>query len=253
MISLNTLLLEGKYDSLVTKLSRELLGIIKQSYSAVSDPNGEFSGIKLYYKKSEQASMPAIYANEQQEIYFTEVENTSIPVEFYLELRIQWIEGLNDLRKGGDAYNDSEADVTDDMVPPLIEIRFEIDPAEYPQVLSKVAMELRDTLRHEIEHVTQSGWNVKSGKYIASDKVLRDKIESGTMPPFNYFILPKEIDANLQGLHLYAKKKKQPFRDVVLDYLNKFVSSGAISITERDHIIDTWKKRLPALAIRQEL
>jgi hypothetical protein len=252
MILLSKLITEGRYDSLVTRLSRELLDVIKQSYAAVDDPQGKFAGVKIHYSESEDR--PEIYdIQRQSEIYFTEVENESIPVEFYLELRVQWVDGLNDLLKGGDAYNDTDAEISDDSTPPLIELRFEIDPAEYPQVLSKIAMEMRDTLRHEIEHVTQSGWNVKSGKYIPSDKKLRDRIESGKEPAFNYFILPKEVDANLHGLHLYAKKTKQPLRQVVATYLNKFVSLDIITPEQRDTVLAVWRKRLPALAIRQEI
>ena len=40
------LFLEGRYDSLVTTLSNKLLGIIKDSYTAVSNPTGEFGGVK---------------------------------------------------------------------------------------------------------------------------------------------------------------------------------------------------------------
>jgi hypothetical protein len=39
----------------------------------------------------------------------------------------------------------------------LIEVRFTIDPADYPNILSEIATHLRDVLRHEIEHITQSG------------------------------------------------------------------------------------------------
>jgi hypothetical protein len=252
MISLGSILTEGKYDSLVTKLSRELLTVIKQSYSAVSHPRGEFAGAKIFYRSNE--SRPEIYDSlKQREIYFTEVENTSIPVEFYLELRIQWVEGLGDLLKGGDAYNDSDADISDDTTPPLIEIRFEIDPATYPNILSKIAMELRDTLRHEVEHITQSGWNLKSNKFIPNDMSIRSKIETGELPPAEYFVLPKEVDANLQGLYLYAKKTKQPLKLVVSNYLDKFVTNGMITGQDKNNIIAVWNKRLPALAIKQEI
>ena len=45
MISLKTLIVEGRYDSLVTKLSNTLLKIIKDSYAATKDINGyEYQG-----------------------------------------------------------------------------------------------------------------------------------------------------------------------------------------------------------------
>jgi hypothetical protein len=249
MISIKQLFLEGRYDSLVTSLSNKLLSIIKESYSAVSDPEGRYGSVRIFYKQGE--TVPHIEDDETQpKIYFEEIENATIPVEFYLQLKVQWIEGLDDLKYGGDAYNDSKRESNE---PPLIEVRFQIDPAEYPRVLSSIAMNLRDTLRHEIEHVTQSGWNTIDGKYIASDQNLRNKVEAGNLPAARYFTLPKEIPAMLQGLYFKAKKSKQPFKTVVDEYLSMWVDNETITPQEKENILNAWKAYLPKLAIRQEL
>ena len=249
MISMKHLILEGRYDSLVRQLSNTLLAIIKDSYASTQTASGEFGGKKIYYTKSE--TVPTIEDDKQQPaVYFEEVENATIPVEFYLQLKIQWIEGFDDLRYGGDAFNDTKRDSDE---PPLIEVRMQIDPAEYPKVLSEIAMNLRDTLRHEIEHVTQSGWNTIASKYIGSDQALRTKIESGKLPPARYFTLPKEIDAMIQGLYFKAKKSKQPFAQVVDNYLSGWVNNGTITEKDKEQITATWRTHLPKLAIRQEL
>ena len=241
--------MEGRYDSLVTKLSNTLLKIIKDSYAATKNPEGRFAGEKIYFKQDEE--VPTIIDDKKQRhIYFEEVENNDIPVEFYLQLKVQWIDGFDDLVAGGDAYNSDKRD-SDEL--PLIEIRFQLDPAEYPQLLSEVAMSLRDTLRHEIEHVTQSGWNLIASKYLRSDASLRAKIESGELPPVRYFLLPKEIPAMIHGLYLKAKKSKQPFRNVVDNYLSIWVDNGAITQQEKEKILATWRTYLPKLAIRQEM
>ena len=246
---MKSLIIEGRYDSLVTKLSNKLLGIIKDSFSATKDPQGRYAGEKIYFKQDED--IPLIIDDEKQHhVYFEEVENADIPVEFYLQLKVQWIEGFDDFTYGGDAYNSDKRD-SDEL--PLIEIRFQIDPAEYPKILSEVAMELRDILRHEIEHVTQSGWNLIASKYLRSDVALRAKIESGELPPVRYFLLPKEIPAMIQGLYSKAKKSKQPFQQVVDNYLSIWVDNGAITQQEKEKIITTWRSYLPKLAIRQEL
>jgi len=249
MISMKSLIVEGRYDSLVTTLSNKLLGIVKDSYSAVTEPNGMFAGHQIYYKQD--TNVPNIDDDSaQRHIYFEEVENHEIPVEFYLQLKVQWIEGFNDFRAGGDAYNNTKR-YSEEM--PLIEIRFQIDASEYPKILSEVAMQLRDTLRHEIEHVTQSGWNTIDSKYIPSDQALRTKIESGKLPPARYFTLPKETPAMLQGMYFKAKKIKQPFKQVVNDYLDIWVSNGTITDQDKESILTTWRKYLPKLGIRQEL
>jgi hypothetical protein len=253
---MKTLLTEGRYDSIVTRLSRTLFDVVKASYSAVSDPDGKFAGKKIYYDPTAGETIPDINATSpagqeepQPAIYFEEVENQSIPLDFYLQLKVQWIKDFNDFRKGGDAFNDTRPD--SDQVP-LIEIRLEIDASEYPDILSTVAMQIRDTLRHEIEHLTQSGWNVKPGKYIKSDQSMRRKIESGDLPPYRYFILPKEVDANIQGLYYQAKKQKTPLRNVMNDYLDLFVPD-VITVKEKEMVLNVWRSRLPALAIRQEI
>lgn len=249
MISMQVLLIEGRYDSLVTALSREILTLIKSSYAATRQPDGKFAGTKIYFRKTD--SVPEILDDAaQKHILFKEVENTTIPVEFYLQVKVQWIEGLGDFRVGGDAYNESGRDAS---TPPLIEIRFKMDPADYPQILSEVAMDLRDALRHEIEHVTQSGWNTIAGKYIASDAAMRNRIESGTAPPWKYFVLPKEIPAMLQGLYNKAKKSKQPFRNIIDNYLSGWIHSNHITPDEKEKILSIWRSYLPKLAIRQEL
>ena len=248
MISLKTLIVEGRYDSLVTELSRKLLTVVKDSYSACSDATGTFAGEKIYYDKAE--SSPDIISDEYPHIFFEEVENQQIPLDFYLTCKIMWKEGLSDLKYGADAYNDTKKESED---PPLIEVRFELDPAEYPNTLSDVAMHLRDILRHELEHLTQSGWNVKLSKYLPSDQATRKKIEAGTRPPVDYFLLKKEIPAMIHGMYLKAKKSKQPFRTVVNNYLDIWVNNGSLTPQDKEHILTVWRTYLPKLSIRQEL
>ena len=136
---------------------------------------------------------------------------------------------------------------------PLIEIRVQIDPAEYPKVLSEIAMDLRDVLRHEIEHTTQSGWNVKQNKYLPSDAKQRAAIQSGQVKPMKYFLLKKEIPAMIHGLYQKAKKSKLPFNQVVNDYLDVWVNRQSISKQDKEQILKTWRMYLPKLGIRQEL
>lgn len=250
MKSLKALIIEGRYDSLVTQLSNRLFRVIKDSYAAAHSTNGEFAGAKIFYKKGE--TVPHIEDDAtQKRVFFEEIENAEIPVEFYLQLKIQWIEGLDDFRSGGDAFNDSKRGTAVDA--PLIEIRFQMDPSEYPKILNEVAMQLRDTLRHEIEHITQSGWNTIDGKYIYSDQALRTKIESGKLPAARYFTLPKETPAMLQGMYFKAKKSKIPFSKVINDYLDVWVDNNTITNQDKQYILKTWRNYLPKLGIRQEI
>ena len=150
-----------------------------------------------------------------------------------MSLNIHWIEGLGDIISDGGAYNDTSK--TADQ-PPLVEVLFELDPAQYPNVLSEVSMKLKDILRHEIEHLTQSGWNMKSAKYHRADLAMRDRIATGQIPTARYYTLPKEIPAMIQGLYTRAKKSKQPFKDVVDANLQQGVDNGVITSAEKEQI-----------------
>jgi hypothetical protein len=246
MISLKKIIVEGRYDSLVTGLSRKLLEVTKQSYSAVKNPDGKFAGEKIYY----ESDAPDINSDDCPHIFFEEIENTDIPLEFYLQLKVLWIKGFGAMNTNGNAYNETTRNAAD---PPLIEVLLQLDPEYYPNILSEVSYEFRDILRHEIEHLTQSGWNTIDDKYIASDQAMRRKIESGKLPAYRYWLLQKEIPAMIQGLYNKAKKSRTPFADVVNDYLQHIITKGWVTPEQSETIKDTWRTYLPKLAIRQEL
>ena len=67
---MKALFVEGRYDSLVTKLSNKLLNIVKDSYSCVESEDGMFAGKKTFFTKGD--SVPNI--EEHPEIYFEEIE-----------------------------------------------------------------------------------------------------------------------------------------------------------------------------------
>ena len=94
---------------------------------------------------------------------------------------------------------------------------------------------------------------MKSGKYLQGDQARRDKIQSGELPTYNYWLLPKEQTAMIQGLYFQAKKERIPFSDKVNTYLNMWVDNGTITTEQREEILAAWRKQLPKLGIRQEL
>jgi len=250
MISLSKLIVEGRYDSLTRELSNKLLQTVKDSFACTQDPNGMYAGDKLYYKKEE--TTPDIDDKSYPYTYFEEVENETIPIDCYLSLKIQWVENLGALKYGGDAFNENERKQKA-STPPMIEIRLEIDPEDYPKNLSTIAMHLRDILRHELEHTTQSGWNEIESKYLRGDQAMRQRIAVGKKPAWHYFVLKKEIPAMIQGLYLKAKKSKTPFAAVVNEYLDDWIENGTITQQEKQKVLKVWRSYLPQLALRQEL
>ena len=116
---------------------------------------------------------------------------------------------------------------------PFVATLFRINPKVLPQAWSKISADVSDVIRHEIEHLTQAGDNVRGqvydeegnlidkGKYMEDDIVIRDLINKAkVLPQSDYYKLEKEVDAMLQGLYLKAKKTKKPFKDVINNYLS---------------------------------
>ena len=248
MIQMKSLLLEGRYESISRQLSRKLISVVKDSFESTNDADGKFLGHKIYYTANE--SVPDINSDEAAEVYTEEIENREIPLEFYLSFKIQWVDGYGNMLVDGNVYNSHKQDADE---PPLMEVLLILDPESYPNVLNNVVAELSDTIRHEIEHLTQSGWNTIPGKYIPTDIRVRKQIDSGKLRPYRYYTLSKEIPAMIQGLYNKAKKTRTPFADVVNDHLQTIIDRGWMTPDESETIKNTWRTYLPKLGIRQEI
>ncbi len=105
---------------------------------------------------------------------------------------------------------------------PRVGVDFFIPEDMVPQGWEEIYMDLITTIRHEIEHLTQSGSNVKQGKEMTSDYKLRNLIDNNK-DVVRYILLPKEVDANVQGLYLKAKKWRRPYSEVVDEYIRDFL------------------------------
>ena len=75
----------------------------------------------------------------------------------------------------------------------------------------------------------------------------REKIRKNPELYHKYFLLPKEVDANIHGLYSKAKTIKKPYQQVVDDYLDELVKDGIISKEQRKQIYNKWKKRIPKI------
>jgi hypothetical protein len=131
-------------------------------------------------------------------------------------------------------------------ITPLLSVSFKIPKNPDWQ---KVSFDIKDVVRHELEHLTQDGGNVRPSKSMEDDQLIRDLIDADLLPKAQYFKLEKEVDAMLQGLYFKAKKSKRPFKDVINDYLNIFVDQNTITLKEKEDILNTWRTRRKALSL----
>tara|TARA_Y100001963_G_scaffold160105_1_gene267885 strand:+ start:2840 stop:4993 length:2154 start_codon:yes stop_codon:yes gene_type:complete len=163
----------------------------------------------------------------------------------------------NTYQQGGAAYPQGKRGYDDGANWPVIELDYYLDVEDLPQAWEKISMSIRNTIRHEIEHLTQSGINVKQGKEQQSDYEERQEIKTGkkkwwkiwrqTLGTPDYYKLAKEVDANLQGLYFKAKKQRLPFKEVVKDYLEYLQDISNLTDQDKQEIITIWRERAPKL------
>ena len=117
-----------------------------------------------------------------------------------------------------------------------------------PQGWEKIYMDLISVIRHEIEHLTQGGVNVKPGKEILDLPLRRLVIKYPDT--LRYILLPSEKDANVQGLYLKAKKARRPYAEVVDEYIRdllKITNKNDVDILKGMYDKRAKELNLPAI------
>ena len=172
--------IKGKYRTIVTQLSNLVLDTLIE--------------------------IPTI-TSEYKNILFVEVLNLDVPLHFYFGLQTKH----GELYVNGDAYNPTEAS---SKQIPYIELT--IQTQNKKESRSLIAMKIRNSIRHEIEHLTQSGLNTLPGKYLPDDQTQRTQATRK-----DYLLLDKEIPAMLKGLYFQATKQRIPFNQLLDEYLDE--------------------------------
>ena len=223
-------LFEGRYDSLTGKISAAVMRKIKETN------NGEeyFDGVKVIYGPED--SVPGfIYLIEKgmhiNVDYFVD-EVSGIDVEVVISI----------IRDEAPVFErDFILDGETDDQSSVIYIFVQLTPGSEPRVYPEIAVDLRNLVRHEIEHLTQRGWGEIEGKKMRRNEGVRKRINSNPELYHRYYTLKDEIPANIQGLYSEAKTRKLPFKEVVHNYLDKKVEQGVIPPTEKTRIYRLWR------------
>ena len=225
---------EGRYDKISNKISSDIFNFWKKDFEA-----------------GKEASR-----------YFENEENEDLEID--IDANITFLPNSEQLTIDGGAEESTEGSET-----AYLEIRFEIDPEMLPEFWEEISMNLKDVVRHEIEHMTQAGtfsaggykkvykkvdgkWEETDeyewqGKDFKDDQIFRKMIDMELLPKAEYFKLAKEVDANLQGMYFRAKKEKRPFGDIINNYLD----AQDITAQEKEEILDLWRSRNKALNLPQ--
>ena len=205
----NKVMAEGRYDKISNQVSSDLFKSLK---------DGETSFFKNY---------------ETDDLDF-QVHGDFIPTG---SVKYFDVDGDADYDETGEG-NDS------------IRVIVSYNPKVIPDAYKDIAFTLKDIVRHEIEHLTHSDSdNLKPGKYMDDDSLIRGLVKLEKLPKGDYFKLEKEIDANIQGMYFRSKKEKRPFADVVKQYFD----DQNLPKDDYENILNLMRKRLPALGIKQRL
>jgi len=207
----------AKYDGISSKLTKETFK------KWIADwKQGTSQSVFI-----EQVELDGLEFDLTATLYFDKVKSTKI-------------KGFEVLGSTG-ADGRDEDDDGDDQTPYII-IDFAINSEWLPTYWQDIYMHLADCMRHEIEHITQDGasiGNYRMGKPNEDDQVMRELIKAGMLPEFHYLLLPKEVDANLQGLRFEAKKRKEP----MIQAINRYLDAKNVSTEERKQVLDQWRIR----------
>jgi len=180
--------------------------------------------------------------NEGIECSHFSVNVNTEAVKFDLDARLLFtnevgLEVLDSTGADGRVFDDEDCFQT-----PFIDIDIAINPEWLPNYWSKLYMLLCDIVRHEIEHITQEGpeiGNYKHGKPFEDDSIQRGLVNIGLLSTEMYLMLPKEVDANLQGLRFESKKRKEPIINTIYRYLD----TQTIDSEEKDMVLTLWRNR----------
>lgn len=119
-----------------------------------------------------------------------------------------------------------------------IELIVYISSKSTPQGKLFLYWKLIDDIRHEIEHLLQTGPNQKRGHKVKLDRRAKDA------SPFQYFLLDEEIPAMVSGMRASSLKRGVPARIEFEEYLRPFLQFGIITDAEQSTILETWTKFL---------
>lgn len=217
-----TIVMEGRYDTISNQISSEIFN----NWKAQFDKNNtrEEALFTKSYDLENAAGRPIVF-DLAATLTFTETEEGTYSVN-------------GDADEGDEEVYDADGELEDEGLDGSISMYFQVDPRELPRLWSKISMDLKDIVRHEIEHLTQAGYNVVDSKRLPDDRMLRMYIQDlKTMPERDYYLLDKEIPAMLQGMYFKAKKMKAPFAKVVNDYL----TIQKVSDEDREIILNRWR------------
>ena len=201
---LKQLITEGRYSQVTREISMDLMNEVM---SFLKSDDEEIDWENVYYHES--------FDNEEftVELYLTKTDS-EIPFDI----------------NGGYKFDDEN-------YLNIIDFTIDINPKLFKgEQINKLLAELKDTIRHEIEHISQTE---------NPEKDVRNKV-------YNSFaqevLTPRELPAYIQGFYTQAKTRKMYMDDVIDEWADerkdRFKSKKEMNKV-KDKLIEFGKKLIP--------
>lgn len=196
---MENLITEGRYDQVTTELSREIVKSVKKGIKRYQAQITLFSrtkvDISVYFHYSDDLT-PQVYAGT------------------YINPK--------ELRKH---YKNKR-------------IVFHVEMPETPELkdrnMSILVPELKDIIRHEIEHVAQAKFTDRERKnFFAKRRGYPEDISY-----FEYLMEPYEIEAYVRGFYRKAKTLRQPLNVILNDWFDYLSEHGDLSPQEVEQVMN---------------
>ena len=194
---------EGRYDAEVTMISRMVVNVFKDTFG------------KKYEDKFEDAGELRDDTYDLETYFYPTPFSELGPIPFIVN-----------------AAGDEDG----------IAIQINYNPDSFPKAYNELIPELKDAIRHELEHTAQGRFD----KGVKSDGTNQDDL-----PLFDYLTLDYEIPAFVQGLYKKAKTKKITFTKALQDFLDERIEELTPDEEAKVKKIytDYAKKNLPAVQL----
>lgn len=152
------------------------------------------------------------------------------PLEFDFFLYIRQVKSLDEPYKcDADSLN-IYTDITNE-VNIYLELKSFIDTSFY----TKLGSDLKDYIRHELEHITQGSQNKQPNRAKPTSALVRNRAKG-----YQYLIFRDEIPAMVAGMYEKAKYEKKPIDIIFSEYLDNEIKKGIITSKEKKIVMDKW-------------
>ena len=211
------IILEGRYDSFVRRISKDIFSSIKETEGDINN--------KISFE------LPHDLSGEEEYVHEIGVK---IPIELNI---IRTDEGI--------IYGNRELPyhlntyISDDD---FLIMEILIDETYGREFYEEMFYKINEDVRHEIEHYIQEiGKNKGDKRFKDRQQPLRPDT-SGYETTFEHHMDPSEVEALVHGFYRRAKLEKKPLDKVMIEDIKKDILDGNLTPEEGDKLLTIWLK-----------